>query len=91
MRLLPVTAGNSHYSLPEWECPVKLKNLAGQKELLFCPLEGAKVPFRKEDGPGVRIPKPVCWKCFVIEFHKKIKSITGSNKALKALIKLSFN
>lgn len=38
---------------------------------------------RKEDGPTARIPKAACWKCVVIEFHKKIKSITESNKALK--------
>lgn len=50
---------------------------------MFCPVERAKVPFGEEDGPGARIPKPTCWRCFVIEFHKKIKSITESNKALK--------
>lgn len=54
-----------------------------KKELLFCPLRRVEVPFGEEDGPGARIPKPTRWKCFVIEFPKKIKSITESNKALK--------
>lgn len=46
-------------------------------------MERAEVLLWEEDGAGARIPKPTCWKCFVIEFHKKIKSITESNKALK--------
>jgi len=50
---------------------------------VFCPLERAKVPLGEEDSPGAGIPRPTCWKCFLIEFHKKIKSITESNKALK--------
>lgn len=63
------------------EIPMGLRRLAGP--LCFAPLERVKVQFREEDGPGGRIPKPTCCKCFVIEFHKKIKSITESNKALK--------
>lgn len=83
MRLLPVTGRTAVSPQLSGNAPRGSGIWLAEKELVFCPLERAKVPFREEDGPGARIPKPTCWRCFVIEFHKKIKSITESNKALK--------
>lgn len=72
---LPVLPGTQPHT--EWEHPERFRDLLGQGAWV-CPLDRAE-----EDGAGARIPKPTCSKCFVIEFHKKIKSITESNKALK--------
>lgn len=78
-----VTTRNGHQNPTDRECPGKIKGSPGREGACVCPLERAKVPLREDEDPGARIPKPTCCKCFVIEFHKKIKSISESNKALK--------